>query len=131
MLLGSFGKPDSAGREARRQGPAADAKALDVGSLNARIHDGKIQFADTVSFNVLEHHGLGDRPGEGQLREERVRLRASSPRPSTWGAARIERFPIVRGWIMKKLLFAHPPPPDVAAAWSKLSGVTIEGPRSS
>jgi hypothetical protein len=107
--------------------PAApDAKILEEAPLNVRIHDGKITFADTVTLNVLgiteavvvQATGTFTRGGSGfEFEPETVYV----------GGCPVQRLLFVRGWIMKKLLFTEPVPDDVAAAWSKLVDVSIDG----
>jgi hypothetical protein len=128
MLLGSTAKPDKPAAKPgdKDKGPAPDAKALDVGSLNARLHDGKIQFADTVSFSVLGVTGSVIVQAKGDF-EKSGSTFSFEPDTFTVGGCPLQRFPIIRTWVMKKLLFPNPPPPDVAAAWAKLTGVSVEG----
>ncbi|HEY5079863.1 MAG TPA: hypothetical protein VII43_08445 [Opitutaceae bacterium] len=126
MLLGNFGKADTPAPKAGDKAPAAAAKALDVGALNARIKEGKIQFADTVTFNVLSVTGAVIVQARGVFEKSGSGF-AFEPESFSVGGCPLERFPVVRSWIMKRLLFPNPPPPDVAAAWSKLTAVTIEG----
>jgi hypothetical protein len=130
MLLGSFGNagaPDSKpAAKPGDKGPAPDAKALDVGSLNVRLHDGRIQFADTVSFSVLGVNGSVIVQAKGDF-EKSGSTFSFEPDTFTVGGCPLQRFPVIRTWLMKKLLFPNPPPPDVAAAWPKLTGVSVEG----
>jgi len=111
-------------RRVRRLVP--EAKALDVGTLNARIHGGKIQLADTASFNVFTVTGSVIVQASGTF-EKNGSTYEFEPESFYVGGCPLQRFPVVRTWIMKKLLFTQPIPDDIAAAWSKLVDVTIEG----
>jgi hypothetical protein len=130
MLLSHFGKAVApAASQSAKPGdkaPAADEKMIDVGPLNARLHDGKIQFADRVSFNVFGITGSAIVQARGYI-EKGGSVYMFEPETLSVGGCPLERFPIVRGWVMRKLLFPNPLPEDVAAAWPKLVGVSIEG----
>ena len=106
--------------------PPPEPKALDVGALNARIHDGKIQLADTVTFNLFGITASLIVQARGDF-EKSGSTFSFEPDTFTVGGCPLQRFPIIRTWVMKKLLFPNPPPPDVAAAWTKLTGVSVEG----
>jgi hypothetical protein len=106
--------------------PAAPQKAFDVGSLNARIHSGKIQFADTVKFNVFSFTGSLVVQADGDFRKDGSEF-AFDPDTIYVGGCPVQRLLFVRGWILKKLLFAQPVPDDISAAWPKLADVVIEG----
>jgi hypothetical protein len=132
MLLSAFGKPDAAPAAPgakpgdKDKAPPPEAKALDVGTLNARIHGGKIQLADTASFNVFTVTGSVIVQASGTF-EKNGSTYEFEPESFYVGGCPLQRFPVVRTWIMKKLLFPNPPPADIAAAWPKLAGVSIDG----
>jgi hypothetical protein len=130
MLLSHFGKAiaPAASQSAKPGDKAAapDEKMVDVGPLNARLHEGKIQFADHVAFNVFGITGTVIVQARGYL-EKNGGSYTFEPDTFSVGGCPLERFPIVRGWVMRKLLFPNPLPEDVAAAWPKLVGVSIEG----
>jgi hypothetical protein len=91
-----------------------------------RIHDGKITLADTVTLNafgitdavIVQATGTFVRGGSGFGFE---------PDTVYVGGCPVQRLLFFRGWIMNKLLLTEPVPDDIAAAWSKLADVTIEG----
>jgi hypothetical protein len=127
MLLGESGKTDSDASKAPAKGaPAPNDKMLDMSSLNCRIRDGKIQFADTVSFNVFGITGSVIVQSTGEFDKEGSEFEFV-PDTLDVGGCPLHRFPFIRGIILKKLLFAQPVPDDIAAAWSKLINVTIDG----
>jgi hypothetical protein len=106
--------------------PPASQKALDVGTLNARIRGGKIQFGDTVTLNlfgasfsvIVQASGTFARHGSSF---------EFDPETFYVGGCPMQRIPIVKDIAMKKLLFAQAVPDDLSAAWSKLADVSIEG----
>jgi hypothetical protein len=130
MLLSHFGKavaPAAAqGAKPGDKPPAPEAKMLDVGQLNARLRDGKIQFADNVTFNLFGITGSAIVQAKGYIEKEGS-IFVFEPDSFFVGGCPVQRFPIIRGWVMRKLLFPNPLPADVAAAWPKLLGVTVEG----
>jgi hypothetical protein len=106
--------------------PPADEKMIDTTALNARIRDGKIQFGDTatvtlfgVSIPMIVQATGGFAKGSSGFEFD--------PDTIYVGGCPVQRLLIVRSWILKKLLFAQPVPDDVAAAWSKLIDVSIDG----
>jgi hypothetical protein len=125
MLLTS-GKSDSApAKPADKGAPPPDAKTIDVGALNARIHAGKIQFADTVSYNLFGITGSVIVQAIGGFEKDGAEF-VFVPESFYVGGCPLQRLPVIRGFAMKKLLFAQSVPEDIAAAWPKLVSVTIE-----
>jgi hypothetical protein len=131
-LFASKAKPSSPPPPAAKPGdkspppPAPDAKMIATTPLNARIHDSKITFADTVTLSlfgiteavIVQATGTFSKGGSGfEFAPESVYV----------GGCPVQVLLVVRGWIMKKLLFTDPVPDDIAAAWSKIADVTIEG----
>jgi hypothetical protein len=106
--------------------PPADAKFLEMSALNARIHDQKIQFGDTATLSlfgitdavIVQATGTFEKGSSGYEFEPETILVGGCP---------VQRLIFLRGWIMNKLLFTSHPPDDLAAAWSKLSDVSIDG----
>jgi hypothetical protein len=106
--------------------PAADAKMISTTTLNARIRDGKIQFGDTATISlfgvgtdfIVQATGTFEKSGSGFEFE---------PDSIYVGGCPVQRLLFIRSWILKKLLFTDPVPPDIAAAWSKLLDVSIDG----
>ena len=106
--------------------PPADQKAIDVGTLNARIHQGKIQFGDSVTFNVFGVSGSFIVQARGTISKHGSGF-AFDPEEIYVGGCPCQRLLFIKDFVVSKLLFAQPFPDDVAAAWSKLSDVVIEG----
>jgi hypothetical protein len=132
LLLGDTGPaPAAKAGDKGAPAPAADAKMVDVGSLNARIftdpkEGGKIQFGTPLNFNVftvagtiiIQTNGTFEKHGSGFVYVPDTLLVGGCP---------VNRIPFATDYVMGKLLFARPVPDDIAAAWSKLVGVSIEG----
>jgi hypothetical protein len=99
---------------------------IDAGTLNVRIKGGKIQFGDTVTFNVYGFSGSVIVQATGGFTRHGSSFEFD---PETFyvGGCPAQRLLFVRDFLMKKLLFTQPAPDDLAAAWSKLSDVSIEG----
>jgi hypothetical protein len=106
--------------------PAPDAKTFDTSALNARIREGRIQFGDTVSFNVFGISGSFVVQSVGTF-VKRGPIFEFDPDTFMVGGCPMERLIFIRGWVMKQLLFNHPEPDDVASAWGRLVDVSIDG----
>ncbi len=106
--------------------PPPPTKEYDVAPINVRIHDGKIQFAEVYTVNEyglntnLVVQARGDIVKNGDEFE-------FVPDVFYVGCCPLQRIPYVRSWLLKKLLFAQPFPADLAAAWAKLTDVSIDG----
>ena len=126
-FLDSANSPDSGGAPAKgAKAPPPSPKAFEVGALNARIHTGRIQFSDTVKFNVFGVTGSVVVQADGDFKKSGS-VFAFDPDVIYVGGCPVQRLLFFRDWILSKLLFAQPVPDDIAAAWSKLSDVTIDG----
>ncbi len=105
---------------------SANAKLLETSALNARIKDQKIQFGDTATITlfgvsdavIVQATGTFEKGSSGYEFE---------PESIYVGGCPVQRLLFLRGWIMNKLLFTSRAPDDLAAAWSKLSDVSIDG----
>ncbi len=130
-FIGSISQPETPKPKAPKPGekapPApANERLVDAGTLNARIRDGKIQFGDTVTFNVYGFSASVIVQATGTFSKHGSTFEFD---PETFyvGGCPAQRLLFVRAYLMKKLLFSQPAPDDLAAAWSKLSDVSIEG----
>jgi hypothetical protein len=106
--------------------PPPDQKLIEIGVLNARIRDQKVQFGDTATINVL---GMSI---PLFVQATGVFVRGSSgfefdPDTLLVGGCPMQRMLFLRGMVMRRLLFTETPPDDVAAAWSKLADVSVNG----
>jgi hypothetical protein len=101
-------------------------KEFDKAPLNVRINDGKIQFGEIYSVNKDGFTGTLIVQARGNF----VRNGSTFefvPDVFYVGCCPLQRIPYIREWILAKLLFTVPIPDDIAAAWPKLSDITIEG----
>ena len=126
-FIGSLAKPSAPSPKPGDKGAApADAKMLDTGTLNIRIRAGKIQFAVPVSYNILSVTGSVIVQASGEF----VRNGSTYefvPDTFTAGGCPLVHLPIIKDYVLRKFLFAMPVPEDIASAWGKLAGVSIEG----
>jgi hypothetical protein len=109
------------------QPPAPPApKEFDRSTINVRIHDGKIQFAEVYTINEYGYNGTLIVQARGEFVKNGSTFEFV-PDEFYIGSCPLQRIPYIREWIMRKLLFTQPVPEDIAAAWDKLSDVAIEG----
>ncbi len=106
--------------------PPADQKAIDVGTLNVRIHGGKIQFGDSVNYSIFGFTGSVIVQASGTF-EKHGGIFRFEPEVIYVGGCPAQRLLIIDSFILSKLLFAQPIPDDIATSWSKLSDVALEG----
>jgi hypothetical protein len=124
--LGAAGKPASSGDSAKpADKAAAPAGLITPGPLNARIKDGKIQFASTVTFTALTVSIPVIVQATGTFSKHGSTF-SFDPETFYVGGCPMQRFLFLRDWAQSKLLFAQPIPDDLAAAWSKLVDVSID-----
>ncbi len=131
--LGSLPKPSTPAPAPSKPGdkappPAADAKMIDATGFNVRIRDSKIQFGDSVTISVYGVSATVIVQATGTFEKGNSGFEFV-PDSIYVGGCPVQTLLFVRSWILKKLLFTQPVPDDVAAAWSKLVGVSIEGPK--
>lgn len=108
--------------------PPAPATVISAGAPNFRIHDGALQITvpvrlkyDLVSVDtvvLIQATGTFSRKGESIV---------FVPKTMFVGSCPVTRIPRAVDFIMKKFFESQPIPPDLAAAWSKLVDVTVEG----
>ena len=91
----------------------------DVGPLNARIHDGMIQFAAPLNLNVFTIMGTLVVQADGAF-VKRGGTFVYEPDTLYVGGCPVGRIPFAKDYVMGKVLFAKPISDDLAAAWSKL-----------
>jgi hypothetical protein len=130
-FIGSISKAAAPAPAAGKPGdkappPPANTKTIDVGTLNARIRGGKIQFGDTVTLNAFGVSFAVIVQGTGVFTKQGSAF-AFDPEALYVGGCPVLHLPFVRDWVVRNLLFAEPAPDDLAAAWSKLADVSIEG----
>jgi hypothetical protein len=128
LLLGFTPKPapPPPPKPGDKPAPAPDAKMLVIGSLNARVRDGKIQFGTAVDFNILTVMGTVFVRAEGTFEKQGTEF-VFEPETVYLGGCPVTHIPFAKEWVMSKFLFARPVPADIAGAWAKLSDVTIDG----
>jgi hypothetical protein len=120
------GAPAKPGDKAPDPAAAAAAKMVSVGTLNARIRMGHIQFAAPVNYNfftlsgsvIVQTTGTFIPRGSGFVYD---------PDSIYVGGCPVSRVPILRELVLSKLLFVQPVPADIAASWGRLAAVTIDG----
>jgi hypothetical protein len=106
--------------------PPADAKLLDTTPLNARIRESKIQFGNTVTVSAFGYSFSAIVQATGTFSKHGTEFQFD-PDSFMVGGCPMQKLILIRSYVMNRLLFATPPPEDVAVAWSKLADVTLDG----
>jgi hypothetical protein len=123
VLFGALAKPGAPTKPGEKP---PDPKFMETSGLNARIHDGKLQLSDTVTLNyfgatgsfIVQATGAFEKSGSGfEFVTESMYV----------GGCPVQRLPVIKDILLKKLLLGQPVPDDLSGAWAKLSAVTIEG----
>jgi hypothetical protein len=124
VLFSAIAKPGAAAPKPGEKPP--DAKFLDVSGLNARIHDGKLQLSDTVTLSYFGATGAFIVQATGAFEKGSSGFEFV-PEVFYVGGCPMQRLPIIKDILLKKLLLGQPVPDDLSAAWPKLAAVSIEG----
>jgi hypothetical protein len=106
--------------------PPPAPKEFDKSALNVRIYEGKIQFGETYTINEYGYNGVLIVQARGEFVKNGSTFEFV-PDVFYVGCCPLQRIPYIREWLLKKVLFTDPVPDDIAAAWSKLADVSIEG----
>ncbi|HVU33605.1 MAG TPA: hypothetical protein VHE61_09240 [Opitutaceae bacterium] len=104
----------------------AGTEMLSPGTPNFRIQHGVLQVGLPMVLNVA---GLTE-PIIVQARggfEKKGGVFVYEPSELYLGSCPVQRLPFVGSYLRSKALETHPVPADVAAAWKKLSSVSIDG----
>lgn len=118
--------PAAAKEGEKKDAPADDAGMIAAGTPNVRIRDGRVQVGAPVTFNVMGLtfdtivHGKGGFKKDGNVF-------VYAPDELYVGSCRVERIPFLAGFIRDKVFHSQPIPEDIATAWQKVTGVSVEG----
>ena len=106
----------------------APTTVLTPGAPNFRIHDGLLQITVPMRIKVdmlyVDQIVLVQAIGTFVRRGE---VFAFTPKTVYVGSCPVDRIPRAVDFVMKKVFDSQPVPPEIAASWSKLADVTIEG----
>ncbi len=128
--LNALAAPSGANAAAKPgQAPGTEVSAdqmLTAGTPNFRIRDGVLQVGVPVRVSVVgfdrrvivQARGGFERSDEGFVFD---------PDELYLGSCPVQRLPVVSGMVMKKFLAGAKVPEDLAAAWSEVSDVKVEG----
>ena len=107
------------------QGASATGGIFTPETPNLRIADGKLQIAVPTTMSVagfsmpvlvVGRGGFRNRGGGFSFVTDEFQI----------GSLNASQLPFLKGFVTSKLLAARPPAEDVAAAWAKLTNVTID-----
>jgi hypothetical protein len=105
--------------------PPPAAGALAPGAPNFRIRDGEMQVAVPVTISAIGQKVTVMARGNSFVKQGDKFVFV--PNQLYVGSCPVERIPFLSGYVRDKLLAPQPVPEDIAAAWPKLTNVTIEG----
>jgi hypothetical protein len=108
--------------------PAPPPTVLSAGAPNFHIHEGLLQISVPVRIKwdlaYLDQTVLVQAIGTFARKGESI---VFVPKTMYVGSCPVDRIPHADEFIMKRFFETQPVPPDIAAAWSKLAEVTIDG----
>jgi hypothetical protein len=91
-----------------------------------RIRDNVMQIAVPTKINVMGLEQKVTLLAKGDFTREDGKF-VFVPSSITMGSCPLDRLPYAKDYALKKLLGAQPFPEDIAASWSKLVAVHVEG----
>jgi hypothetical protein len=125
VLFSAIGSKPAAGAPKPGEKPP-EPRAIDLSGLNARIHDGRLQLADTLTVSLFGATGTFIVQASGAF-EKGASGFEFVPDVFYVGGCPMQRLPIIKDILLKKFLLGQPVPDDLVAAWPKLAAVSIEG----
>jgi hypothetical protein len=118
--------PAKPGEKAAAPAAPASSGMLSAGTPTVRIHDGKFQVGVPANFDVFGFTAKIIAQARGTF-QKNGDVFVYEPTEMYFGSCPVDRLPFVSGYVRNKLIAAHSVPDDVAAAWSKVTNVAIEG----
>lgn len=121
---GSAALADKSGKATAAETAGGDTLAL--GTPNVRIREGVLQVGAPVTLNAL---GLSEKvivQARGGFAKQGDAF-TYHPSEIYVGSLPVQRLPIISGYVRNRILTARQIPDDIAAAWRKLSDVSVEG----
>ena len=116
------------GKAPEKGAPAAAASSdlMSTGGANFHIHDGLVQIAVPVTFNLLglEQHVTVLADGNFVKKDSGFVFKADT---LYLGSCPMQRLPFAAGFVASKFLASQPIPDDIAAAWPKVADVAVDG----
>ncbi len=106
--------------------PEAPSETISAGTPNVRIREGVMQVGVPVAINVFGFEQKLIAQARGGFAKEGDKF-VYDPNEMYLGSCPIQRLPFLNAYVRQKVLASHHVPDDIAAAWSKLTNVTIEG----
>ena len=120
-------KPTKPGEKPKAEVVAPAKDFFTPGAPNFRLREGVLQIGVPMRISALglldvtvpvQARGTLVKQGEGFVFEAETFL---------FGSLAVHRLPAVQGFVMKRTLLAQKIPDEVAAAWAKLTHVSLEG----
>ena len=117
-----------AGEKEKAAEPAAPAPEgfFTAGTPNFRIREGTFQIGAPVTISYFGVGGKATMQARGVFKKEGD-VFVYDPNELYLGSLPLQRLPFFPGYLRGKIFDAQKVPEDVAAAWRKLSSVTVEG----
>lgn len=101
-----------------------DSEYFSAGVPSVRIREGSLQLGVPLGTSLLaqkvifQAHGGFTKTGDGFV---------FVPNSMWLGSCPVDRLPFVAGYVRERILAEYPMPPDLKAAWAKLTDVTVDG----
>lgn len=125
-LVSAAAAPTPATKPGEAAPAAKPTETITAGTPNVRIREGVMQIGVPVTLNVLglEQKLIAQARGGFEKRGDTF---VYEPTEMYLGSCPVERLPFLAGYIRSKVLTSEQVPADIAAAWSRLTTVALEG----
>jgi hypothetical protein len=120
-------KKENVAEKAKEKAAAATNEMLATGTPNFRIRNGEMQVGVPVTIGVAGVDTQVVVQAKGKSFTKNGDVFVFEPDELYLGSCPLHRIPFAAGFVRTKFLSSQPIPDDIAAAWKKLSSVTIEG----
>lgn len=118
--------PPAPAAEVDAAAPAAGGFAVTPEAPNFRIQEGEFQIGLPIKFEAFGYHRTVVVQARGQF-EKRGEQFVFEPSTLLVGSCPLDPLPVLRSWVVRKVLKAVPVPEDIQKVWGELSDVAVVG----
>ena len=118
--------PPAPAAEGDAAAPAAGGFAVTPEAPNFRIQEGEFQIGLPIKLEAFGYHRTVVVQARGQF-EKRGERFVFEPSTLLVGSCPLDPLPVLRSWVVRKVLKAVPVPEDIQKVWGELSDVAVVG----